>query len=348
MSQELVLQLRDNAQLQLAKIKDVETGVEYLNKVKAMEVWVKAEKKDSKLQNMVAAQKIRVQRIIGQLTIKGQQDGTIASQNTGGRGTNQYAGMPDGNTSTLPQTLSEIGLSAKQSSTFKAIASIPEAKFEATLAAASEEVADLAASITLELTTAALVRIARKDERDILKAELAARSWPEGKYRIFYADPPWEYTSGDQHATEEQATVLGTHYPSMTIADLCALDIKSMAEENAVLFLWVTSPLLDESFEVIKAWGFEYKASMVWDKVKHNVGHYVSVRHEFILICTKGSCKPDIAKLYDSVLTIERTEHSRKPEEVRAIIDEIYPYGKRVELFARVKAEGWDSWGNEE
>jgi len=342
MSKELVLKLRDDAQLQLAQIKDVETGVEYLNKVRSMEVWVQAEKKDSKLQNMVAAQKLRVQRIIGKLIEVGQKEGTIASQDRGGA--NIPNGVPEGDT--VPKTLTDIGLTRNQSSTFKLIASIPEDKFEETLAEASEEVAELAERVTLELTTSAMVRIARADARETLKAELRVRPWPEGKYRVFYADPPWEYAR-DQHTTEEQATVLGTHYPSMTIPDLCAIDIKSLAMEDAVLFMWVTSPLLEEAFKVVEAWGFKYKASMVWDKVKHNVGHYVSVRHEIVLICTKGSCKPDIPKLHDSVLSIERTEHSRKPKEVRDIIDEIYPNGKRIELFARGQFEGWDTWGNE-
>jgi N6-adenosine-specific RNA methylase IME4 len=170
---------------------------------------------------------------------------------------------------------------------------------------------------------------------------------PSNKYRVFYADPPWKYTSGDQHSTEEQDTVLGTHYPSMTIAELCALDIKSISQNDAVLFLWVTSPLLEESFDVINAWGFQYKTSMVWDKVKHNVGHYVSNRHEFVLICTKGSCKPDNPKLYDSVVSKERTEHSRKPQEFRRIIDDLYPLGARIELFAREKVENWEYYGND-
>ena len=216
------------------------------------------------------------------------------------------------------------------------------------MAQASEEVAEITKNITLELTTAAMVRIARANEREILKENLMSHPLPEDKYRVLYSDPPWEYTSGNQHSTEEQATVIGTHYPSMTIPELCALDIESLAAEDAVLFLWVTSPLLEESFEVVKAWGFKYKTSMVWNKVKHNVGHYVSVRHELILICTRGSCKPDVPTLHNSVLTLERTEHSRKPEKIREIIDEIYPAGKRIELFARGEVpRGWETWGNE-
>ena len=134
----------------------------------------------------------------------------------------------------------------------------------------------------------------------------------------------------------------------MSIAELCALDIKGIVEDDAVLFLWVTSPLLAECWPVIEAWGFRYKTSFVWDKVRHNFGHYNSVRHELLLICTRGSCTPDDKTLHDSVVTIERTEkHSEKPEEFRKMIDELYPLGKRIELFARKKVEGWDAYGDE-
>ena len=99
------LQLRDNARAELMQIKDIETGFEYLSKVKAIEVWAKAEKKDSELQNLIAEQKIRTQRILGQLIKDGQDAGEIAKQNTGGA--NIKNGMPERYT---VKTLSEIGL----------------------------------------------------------------------------------------------------------------------------------------------------------------------------------------------------------------------------------------------
>jgi N6-adenosine-specific RNA methylase IME4 len=133
----------------------------------------------------------------------------------------------------------------------------------------------------------------------------------------------------------------------MSIKQLCDLPIEDICEANAVLFLWVTSPLLEDAFPVIRAWGFEYKASFVWDKVKHNLGHYNSVRHEFLLICVRGSCTPDVAVLFDSVQSIERTKHSVKPAEFRKIIDTLYPNGRRIELFARETVKGWDRWGNQ-
>ena len=161
------------------------------------------------------------------------------------------------------------------------------------------------------------------------------------KYRVIYADPPWSYND------KQNIEVLGgaeKHYLTMPLDEICKLPIP--AEDNAVLFIWVTSPMLEESFKVINAWGFKYKTSFVWDKVAHNMGHYNSVRHEFLLICTKGSCTPDVAKLFDSVVSIERTEHSRKPKEFRDMIDTLYPIGNRLEMFAREAPDGWDVWGN--
>jgi len=183
------------------------------------------------------------------------------------------------------------------------------------------------------------------DARRLIKKE-EVKETPEvkGKYRIIYADPPWKYGDKliDGYGTADN------HYPTMSIQELCELPIKELADENAVLFLWVTSPLLEECFAVINAWGFKYKTSFIWDKVRHNMGHYNSVRHELLLICTRGSCLPDNGKLFDSVVSIERSDkHSEKPEYFREIIDTLYTHGKRIELFARKKADGWDVWGNQ-
>ena len=166
---------------------------------------------------------------------------------------------------------------------------------------------------------------------------------PTGKFRIIYADPPWSYgnTQPDYHTEQRD------HYPVMPLSDICALPVKEWAEDNAVLFLWVTSPILEESFQVIRAWGFKYKASFVWDKVHHNMGHYNSVRHEFLLVCVRGSCQPDVRKLFDSVQSIERTQHSKKPDAFYDIIETIYTSGDRLEIFARQNRKGWKSYGNQ-
>lgn len=182
------------------------------------------------------------------------------------------------------------------------------------------------------------------DARRLLNKERVAEPRQlTGQYRVIYADPPWRY--GDQR--DGATTGASDHYPTMSVSELCELSVKAIAEDDAVLFLWVTSPLLETSFAVVNAWGFRYKASFVWDKISHNMGHYNSVRHEFLLVCTRGSCTPDVPKLFDSVQSIQRQEHSKKPEQFREIIDAIYPHGNRIELFARRPAKGWEVWGND-
>ena len=223
-------------------------------------------------------------------------------------------------------TLAELGLTKRESAEAQMLYKISQEIFEA---------------IKAEEKTRTEIR--REERREKIQKLIPEK--PSGKYRIIYADPPWKY--GDQLTENYGATRF--HYPAMSITDLCALPIKDLSEDNAVLFLWVTSPILDECWPVIKAWGFEYKTSFVWDKVKHNMGHYNSVRHEFLLICTRGSCLPDINKLYDSVVTIERSDkHSEKPKEFREMIDELYPNGERIELFARIETDGWKTWGTGE
>jgi len=139
-----VLALRDNARDQLAQIKTIETGIEYLNKVKAIEVWAKAEKKDAELQNMIAEQKIRTQRILGQLIKDGQHNGEIRKSNEGTRVSTQ-------------KELSDVGISRKESSNFQQIAKIPEDMFEGFIAEKKMAIDDA----VQELTTAGVLAFAK-------------------------------------------------------------------------------------------------------------------------------------------------------------------------------------------
>ena len=188
-------------------------------------------------------------------------------------------------------------------------------------------------------------------QRQIKKAQVADKvaALPAGKYRVIYADPPWKYNDTQGGSISDSYGAAEKHYPSMSLSELSALPIPDLSQDHAVLFLWATSPLLPDALKLGDAWGFKYKAAFIWDKVKHNMGHYNSVRHELLLICTKGSCTPDVVQLFDSVQSIERThKHSEKPEEFRTIIDTLYPHGPRIELFRRGAApSGWTVWGNE-
>lgn len=152
------LELRDNAKQQLAQIKTIESGVDYLNKVKAIEVWAKAEKKDAELQNMIAEQKIRTQRILGQLLKDNEvsKNGQLAGKEIGGKDI-----RPSNN------KLSDYGLTKDQSSTFQKIASLPEEIFEAEIATAKEET-----NKRIELTTSRLLSAAKEYELEKKKINI--------------------------------------------------------------------------------------------------------------------------------------------------------------------------------
>jgi N6-adenosine-specific RNA methylase IME4 len=167
---------------------------------------------------------------------------------------------------------------------------------------------------------------------------------PEGTYRVIYADPPWHY---DQMVDGYGAAE--AHYPTMETPDIMAMPVEDRAAPDSVLFLWSTVPKLEEALGVMAAWGFAFRAMFVWDKVLHNYGHYNSVRHEMLLVGRRGQ-PPQVERLVDSVVELERTSHSRKPERFREIIDEMYPPSghDRIELFARGRVpDHWAAWGYE-
>lgn len=270
---------------------------------------------------------------------------------TKGTGSNQYkktsGEIPaDGNFSkNKSEVLYEIGLKKNTASAFQKMAEHEDIVREA-IAEARENNDIISRSAILS----EIKKAEQKAEREMKITEQLQKPKTTNsidihstgkKYRVIYADPPWQYS--DRQDTEKLGGA-AKHYPTMSLDEICSLPVP--AENNAVLFLWTTSPMLEDSFKVINSWGFKYKTSFVWDKISHTMGHYNSVRHEFLLVATRGKCTPDVPKLHDSVVSMERTEHSAKPAIFREIIDEIYPAGERLEMFARESPPGWDVWGN--
>jgi N6-adenosine-specific RNA methylase IME4 len=168
----------------------------------------------------------------------------------------------------------------------------------------------------------------------------------EPTFRVVYADPPWQY--GQSGLVSADWGMAEDHYPTMSMEELKSLPVSNMTLPDAVLFMWATSPFLDDAICVMDAWGFKYKSSIVWDKGRPLLGSYVHTSHEFLLIGTRGSCTADERYTKGSVFAYQRSDHSRKPEEFRQLIDSMYTYGNRIELFRRgVAPEGWHVWGNE-
>jgi N6-adenosine-specific RNA methylase IME4/ParB-like chromosome segregation protein Spo0J len=167
-----------------------------------------------------------------------------------------------------------------------------------------------------------------------------AKRWP-----VLLVDPPWDY---EVHALGRQTSHPSHHYPVMAPDDISALPVADLAANDCVLFLWATVPHLECAFDVIRAWGFEYKSSLVWDKEMIGMRYWVRGQHEPLLIATKGNPPlPPTSAVPASVIRERRREHSRKPEASYAIIERMYPELPKLELFARQIRPGWDVWGNE-
>lgn len=174
------------------------------------------------------------------------------------------------------------------------------------------------------------------------------------KYQIIYADPPWQYQKPGRKSQRDGMAI--NHYSTMATDDICKLPISDLAEDTSILFMWATFRKMKEAFKVMEAWGFEYKTlGFSWIKLYPKKltpawgnGFYTRQNCEVVLIGTKGSAS-QLVKRHNihSVIISPRLGHSAKPDEVRKRIVDLVGDLSRIELFAREKSLGWDSWGNE-
>lgn len=171
------------------------------------------------------------------------------------------------------------------------------------------------------------------------------------KYDVIYCDPPWDYKGQTQHSGKKSSDTGGanSHYNTVKLEDLKELDIPSISEDNCLMFMWTSSPHLDQAIALLEAWGFKYTTiGFVWDKVNVNPGFYTMSQCEICIIGKKGKIPiPRGSRNVRQFLSKKRTKHSEKPTEFRDRIAEMFPKQNKIELFARNKTEGWDFWGNE-
>ena len=173
---------------------------------------------------------------------------------------------------------------------------------------------------------------------------------PDQEFDIIYADPPWDYRGQLQHAGVGNGNSGGAirHYPTVPLRTLKKLPVPDIAAQNSLLFMWTTSPHLDQAISLGKAWGFKWATvAFVWDKCKVNPGFYTMSQCELCLVFKRGSIPcPRGARNVRQLVQEPRQEHSRKPDEVRRRINLMFPSSRKIELFARGEApRGWQVWG---
>lgn len=190
----------------------------------------------------------------------------------------------------------------------------------------------------------------KRAERMVKLAEISKGNEPlpvgqtAERYSVLYADPPWKYDEGTATPNRE----IENQYPPMELTAICALPVAQLAAANAVLFMWTTAPKLEEAFQVLRAWGFNYRTGIVWDKELMGPGYWARIQHEHLLIATRGDFPtPAPANRSPSVIRQKRGEHSVKPPLFADLIVKAYPELPRIELFCRSPREGWAVWGNQ-
>lgn len=166
-------------------------------------------------------------------------------------------------------------------------------------------------------------------------------------YRTILADPPWsyDYRNGPGNAKPWRVGVKD-HYPTMTLDDIRALDVGSLAAKGAHLYLWATLPLLPQALGVVEAWGFEYSTMLTWCKPGPGMGRGWRGNTEHLIVARKRPTRPFDSVAAGSWFQLPRTRHSAKPDQFRQEIEAMSP-GPYLEMFARDQRLGWDAWGNE-
>lgn len=173
--------------------------------------------------------------------------------------------------------------------------------------------------------------------------------FPDKKYQIVYADPPWDYKGQRQHNGRGGRDTGGAvvHYPTVTTEEMKKWDIARITDDECLLFMWATSPHLDQAIALGKAWGFDWATvGFAWDKQRVNPGFYTMSQFELCLVFKKGKIpSPRGMRNVRQFVSAARSKHSEKPDEVRRRIEQMFPKQKKIELFARKEVDGWDAWG---
>lgn len=173
------------------------------------------------------------------------------------------------------------------------------------------------------------------------------------KFKTILADPPWQFQNKTGKVAPEHKRL--NRYATMTLPEIKELPVTQVVDEVAHLYLWVPNALLPEGLEVMAAWGFKYKANVVWHKVRKDggpdgrgVGFYFRNTTEIILFGTRGKNARTLApgRSQVNIIRTMKREHSRKPDEQYPIIEACSP-GPFLEMFGRGGRKNWVTWGNQ-
>jgi len=173
------------------------------------------------------------------------------------------------------------------------------------------------------------------------------------KFALVLADPPWQFQNRTGKMAFEHKRL--SRYPTMTLQEIKDLPVEAIVSETAHLYLWIPNALLADGLQVMEHWGFTYKTNLIWYKVRKDggpdrrgVGFYFRNVTEMILFGVRGKNARTLqpGRSQENIISTQKREHSRKPDEQYEIIEACSP-GPYIELFARGPRKGWFGWGNQ-
>ena len=180
-----------------------------------------------------------------------------------------------------------------------------------------------------------------------------------GGYRVIYADPAWKFATYGPEA--KNAKGAGRHYETSSLGTMGRLPVGAVAAPDAWLLMWVTWPHLPQAFELASAWSdpanpWTYRTGGAWakrprgwkgarDTWAFGTGYIFRSASEVLLVFGRG--RPTWHSKAERNLWVDVVRrHSEKPEQVRDMIRRATD-GPRLEMFARGRFDGFDSWGPE-
>lgn len=178
---------------------------------------------------------------------------------------------------------------------------------------------------------------------------LSAQSGPprkEATFDVILADPPWDVQQKGRNSLGAER-----HYDLLTLDQIKGMGdaVKSLAADNAHLWLWVTNATLRQGYDVMEAWGFTPRSPLTWIKPRFTLGVYLRNATEHVLFGTRGKA-PVLYKSQPTWMFAPLQEHSVKPDELFSVIDRVSGTDTRkLELFARRRppAPNWSVWGDQ-
>jgi N6-adenosine-specific RNA methylase IME4 len=318
----------------LAEAASIDEVKDILDKAEAMRIYAR-QAKNTELEERAAVIRLRAKRRLGEKLIDEREAGRL------------HEGRPRKKNGSESEPLERIkiedfGIDKKLSADSQELARLSEPSFQ--------EVEAKIATAIRERTRVAMNTVEKKEKRaqkEKLLGEYQS-ALPDKKYGVIVADPEWRFEPYSRETGMDRAA--DNHYPTSAAHLVAQRDVRSIAADDCVLFLWATIPMLCEAIVVMDyGWGFTYKSHYVWGKDKIGTGYWGREKHELLLIGTRGNPPaPAMGTQCESLIIAPRGEHSAKPEIFLEIIEKYYPTLPKIELNRRGAArQGWDAWGNE-